>query len=55
MFRFILIAVALPLLAARSLRIHEPAHAAAVAEAKATVVTHDHIHTMNKHLDEIKD
>ena len=47
LIRLLLIAVALPLVAAKSLRIHEPAHAAAVTEAKATVVTHDHIRTMN--------
>ena len=45
MFRFILIAVALPLAVANNLR--TTPHAAAVTEAKATVVTNDHIHTMN--------
>ena len=45
MFKFILIAVALPLVIANNLR--TTPHAAAVTEAKATVVTHDHIRTMN--------
>ena len=48
MFRFILIAVALPLAVANNLR--TTPHAAAVTEAKATVVTNDHIHTMNVRL-----
>jgi len=48
MFRVLLIVATLPLVAANSLRIHEPTdHAAAVKQAKATVVTHDHINTMN--------
>jgi len=47
MLRFLLIVVTLPLVAASSLRRETPDHAAAVKQAKATVVTTDHISTMN--------